>query len=67
VERHLQPFVSKEDGGHLSIFAKDFTITDRTKFTPHQAIDCIRLAMATSEALEKGHEYSRRTGCENQL
>jgi len=53
LEIHPEPFVSRTDGGHLRIFPKDKSrITDRTKFTPAEAIEFIRLSMIAGEALQ---------------
>lgn len=46
-------FVSREEGGHLRIFAKK-KVTDRTKLEPKEAIEFMRLSMMVGEAMEKG-------------
>ena len=46
-----QPHVSREEGGHIMIYAK-VDIFDRTKLTPKQAIEYMRLSILTGEALE---------------
>lgn len=52
VERHPEPFVSREEGGHLRIFTKHpERVSDRTKFTPQEAIEFIRLSMIVGQAL----------------
>jgi len=45
VERHPQPFISREEGGHLRIFPKDKNISCINDLTPTQAIELIRLQM----------------------
>ena len=52
VESHDQPFVSRNDGGHLRVRIKDETITDRTKLDPQTAIELMRLTMIVGEALQ---------------
>jgi diadenosine tetraphosphate (Ap4A) HIT family hydrolase len=54
VEAHPKPFVSRTDGGHIRIKVKDESIADRTKLTPSQAIELMRLTMIIGEAMEKG-------------
>ena len=49
VESHPEPFVSREEGGHIKIVAKR-PVTDRTQFTPQEAIEFIRLSMIVGEA-----------------
>jgi len=49
IESHPEPFVSREEGGHIKIIAKR-EITDRTQFTPKEAIEFIRLSMIVGEA-----------------
>lgn len=53
VESHPEPFVSREEGGHIKIIAKR-QITDRTQFTPKEAIEFIRLSMIVGEAFKLG-------------
>jgi diadenosine tetraphosphate (Ap4A) HIT family hydrolase len=54
VERAPRPFVSREEGGHIRIFPKDRErITDRSKLTPVEAIEFMRLSIAVGEAMEK--------------
>ena len=56
VESHEKPFVDYEDGWHIRIRIKDAyraEVTDRTKLSPKQAIEYIRLSMVVGEALEK--------------
>src|SRR4030067_2149654 len=53
VESNETPLVSREEGGNLRIISKDKHITDRTKLTPTQAIELIRLTMIVGEAYEK--------------
>lgn len=53
VKRHPKPFVSREDGGHLRIFPKDKDrISDRTQFTPEEAIEFMLLSMVVGEAFQ---------------
>lgn len=55
VESHNQPFVDREDWGHIRIRIKDVykdNITDRTKLNSKQAIELMRLTMIIGEALE---------------
>ncbi|HEV2354451.1 MAG TPA: hypothetical protein VGR89_09420 [Puia sp.] len=52
--RAPRPFVSREEGGHMRIFAKRPEITERRDFTPEEAVDFIWLSSAAGEALEKG-------------
>jgi len=47
-----QPHVSREEGGHIILYAKA-DVTDRTKLTPKQAVEYMRLSMLVGEALEK--------------
>jgi len=54
VESHEKPFVSRTDGGHIRIKVKDTSITDRTKLTPTQAIELMRLTIIVGKALETG-------------
>ena len=53
VESAARPFVSRRDGGHVRIRVKDESISDRTKLTPLQAIELMRLTMLVGEAMEK--------------
>lgn len=52
VESHEKPFVSRSDGGHIRIKVKDISITDRTKLSPKQAIELMRLTIVVGRALE---------------
>lgn len=55
VESHEKPFVDYEDWWHIRIRIKDEyrdEITDRTKLSPKQAIEYMRLSMAVWEAFE---------------
>lgn len=54
VESHPQPFVSRRDGGHIRIRVKDESIPDRTRLSPAQAIELMRLTMVVGEAMERG-------------
>lgn len=49
VESHPEPFVSREEGGHIKIIAKR-QITGRTELTPKEAIEFIRLSVIVGEA-----------------
>jgi len=53
VESREKPFVSRTDGGHIRIKVKDRSITDRTKLTPKQAIELMRLTMIVGHSLEE--------------
>ncbi len=52
IESHGQPFVSRTDGGHIRIKVKDLSITDRTKLSPKEAVELMRITMIVGEALE---------------
>lgn len=52
VESKEDPFVSREEGGHVRIRIKDKSITDRTKIKPKIAIEFIRISMIVGEALQ---------------
>lgn len=52
VEAYEKPFVSREEGGHIRIKIKDEEVKDRTKLSPSQAIEFIRLSMVVGEAFE---------------
>lgn len=52
LEFHPQPFVSRQDGGHLRIFPKDKNIEDRTQLLVSQAVEFMRLSMLAGEALQ---------------
>lgn len=54
VESHEKPFITRADGGHVRIRARDTSITDRTKLAPAAAIELVRLTMIVGEAMEKG-------------
>lgn len=53
VESVEKPLVSRTDGGHIRIRVKDKSISDRTKLTPKQAIELIRLTIICGDSLEK--------------
>jgi excisionase family DNA binding protein len=53
VESHLKPFVSREEGGNLRIRCRHPDIPDRSKFSPSQAIEFMRLTIVAGLALEK--------------
>lgn len=48
-----KPLVSRKDGGHIRIKVKDKSITDRTKLSPDQAVEFMRLTMVVGEAFER--------------
>ena len=50
--RAARPFVSREEGGHLRIFAKRTEIAERRDFTPEEAVEFIWLSSASGQALE---------------
>ncbi|HSE61035.1 MAG TPA: hypothetical protein VLA88_01930 [Candidatus Saccharimonadales bacterium] len=52
--RQPRPFVSREEGGNMRIYAKREGVQERRDFTPQEAVDFIRLSAAAGEALEKG-------------
>ncbi len=54
VESHERPFVSRTDGGHIRIIAKDKDITDRTKLSLDQAHELMELTMIVGKALQEG-------------
>ncbi len=43
-------FVDREEGGHIRIMSK-INVSDRTKLTPEQAIEYMKLSMVAGEAL----------------
>lgn len=53
VESHPEPFVSRQDGGHLRISVKNKNITDRTLLSPKQAIELMRLTMIVWKSLQE--------------
>lgn len=52
LEIHPKPFVSREEGGHIKVVAKDKVITDRTMFTPQLALEFVWLSTVGGKALE---------------
>ena len=63
VESHDQPFVDREDGGHIRIRIKDNykdIVIDRNKLSPLQAIELMRLTMVVGESMEyvMNHEFN---------
>jgi diadenosine tetraphosphate (Ap4A) HIT family hydrolase len=50
VETPNTPFVDKAEGGHIRIMSK-IKVSDRTKLTPEQAIEYMKLSMVAGEAL----------------
>ncbi|MBU1974971.1 MAG: HIT domain-containing protein [Nanoarchaeota archaeon] len=53
VESREQPFITREDGGHIRILMKD-PVSDRTKLSASQAIELMRLTMLVGEAMQLG-------------
>jgi len=53
VESKERPFVSRTEGGHIRIKVKDKSIRDRTKLSPKQAIELMRLTIIVGDSLEK--------------
>jgi diadenosine tetraphosphate (Ap4A) HIT family hydrolase len=51
--RQPRPFVSREEGGNMRIYAKRQSIQERRDFTPAEAVDFIRLSSAAGEALQR--------------
>ncbi|MCF6335931.1 MAG: HIT domain-containing protein [Spirochaetales bacterium] len=51
VSAYGRPHVSREEGGHIIISAKE-DINDRTELTPEQAKEYIRLSMLIGKAME---------------
>lgn len=51
--RAARPFVSREEGGHLRIFATRTEIAERRDFTPEEAVEFIWLSSASGQALER--------------
>lgn len=52
IESHKKPEVDRLEGGHIKISPK-IDVEDRTKLSPRQAIELMRLSMITGEALVK--------------
>jgi diadenosine tetraphosphate (Ap4A) HIT family hydrolase len=50
VETIEDPFVDRSEGGHIRIMSK-IKVSDRTKLTPEQAIEYMKLSMLAGEAL----------------
>lgn len=50
LESHEHPEVDRLEGGHLKISPK-IVVEDRTKLTPKQAIELMRLTIAAGEAM----------------
>ena len=53
VDSQEKPFVSRTDGGHIRVKAKDISITNRTKIKTKQAIKLMRLTIIAGDLLEK--------------
>lgn len=45
-----RPFVDRGEGGHIRLWSK-IKVSDRTKLTPEQAIEYMKLSMVAGEAL----------------
>lgn len=52
IESHEKPEVDRLEGGHIKISPK-VDVEDRTKLSPKQAIELMRLTMVAGEALVK--------------
>ncbi len=52
IESHEKPEVDRLEGGHIKISPK-VDVEDRTKLSPRQAIELMRLTMVAGEALVK--------------
>jgi diadenosine tetraphosphate (Ap4A) HIT family hydrolase len=50
LETREKPFVAKKEGGHIRIMTK-LKIADRTKLSPEQAVEYIKLSMVAGESL----------------
>lgn len=50
LETREKPFVGRAEGGHIRIWSK-IKVSDRTKLTPEQAIEYMKLSMLAGEAL----------------
>ena len=51
VERHPQPFISREEGGHLRIFPKRAEVATINELKPEEAVELIYVEMVVREAL----------------
>jgi diadenosine tetraphosphate (Ap4A) HIT family hydrolase len=52
LESHETPEIDRMEGGHMKISPKT-PVEDRTCLTPHQAIELMRLSIASGEALKE--------------
>lgn len=50
LETREKPFIDRKEGGHIRIMSK-IKVSDRTKLTPKQAIEYMKLSMVAGEAL----------------
>lgn len=50
LETQERPFIDRAEGGHIRIMSK-IKVSDRTKLTPEQAIEYMKLSMVAGEAL----------------
>lgn len=54
VERAPQPFISREEGGHIRIFAQNPEHTSTADLSPKEAIELMRLEMVVRDAMIAG-------------
>jgi len=54
VERSPNPFVSREEGGHIRIFPKNHDVSCINDLTPQEAIELIRLESVVRESMMEG-------------
>ncbi len=57
LESHEKPEVDRLEGGHIKISPKD-KVDDRTKLTPKEAIELMRLTIVAGIAMRNGMEKS---------
>src|SRR4051812_28507876 len=50
IDTQDRPFVDRGEGGHVRVMSK-IKVADRTKLTPEQAIEYMKLSMVAGEAL----------------
>lgn len=50
LEAREKPFIDRAEGGHIRIWSK-LKVSDRTKLTPDQAVEYMKLSMVAGEAL----------------
>ncbi len=51
IERHPQPFISREEGGHIRIFPKRASIATISELYPEEAVELIYIEMVVREAM----------------